>query len=109
MKICGDETTAEDSSCGKRGELVAKFSKNQSERYNVGTHKARRLNKRIAYMHISVPETYCVPCSWSLRSLKDGKVKIKRKGSRQIQSGETCKQAICSSCGEDWQNRGTVP
>ena len=85
MNFNRDEKPTEDESSGKRSKLVATFSRNAAELYNVGTHKAGKSGKRIANKHISGPVTYCVLCSWSLRGLKDGNLKIKRKESGQIQ------------------------
>ena len=52
------------------GRIKPLFTRNASERYNIGTHKARRLNRIIAHKKVSGPSTYCVVCSWSLRGRK---------------------------------------
>ena len=84
------------------------FARNAGERYNLGTHMARRLNRRIQHKKISGPSTYCVLCPWSLGGTKDGKVKIKRKGSRQVQWCKVCEQAVCTVCWSDWHSKDTL-
>ncbi|CDF34407.1 unnamed protein product [Chondrus crispus] len=84
------------------------FRRKAADRYNIGTHKARRLNRRIVHKKVSGTSTYCVLCSWSLRGMKDGKMKVKRKGSRQVQLCGTCKQAICTACWSEWHSRDTL-
>ena len=78
--------------------LTPFFKRKASEQYNLGMHKAKRLNKTLRHEKVHGTPTYCVLCSWVKRGMKDGKPKTKRKGSRQVQWCSTCRQAICSSC-----------
>lgn len=89
----------------KRTEHISPmFSRNAAERYNVGIHKARRLNRALPHEQVTSKATYCVLCSWDLRGMKNGKLKVKRKGSRQVQWFRVWLQAICGGCWETWHN-----
>ena len=81
--------------------ITPMFRRNGAERYNNGTHKAQRLNGRIHNTRDSFSATYCVLYTRKLRGSKEGRLKIKRKGSKTIQWCSSCLQAICSSCCDD--------
>ena len=89
----------------QNSKLKPLFCRDAASRYNLGPHKARRLNSTIDHTRIVAQPTYCVLCSWALCGTKNGKPKVKRKGSRQVQWCQTCRQAVCSICWTDWHTK----
>lgn len=67
-----------------------------------GPRNARRFNRKHNRKNVTGPSTYFVLRNWSLRGNKDGKTKLKRKGSLQTQWCQTCKRAISTVCWQGW-------
>ncbi|CAN8074415.1 unnamed protein product [Agarophyton chilense] len=79
--------------------IVPWFPRNAVLEYNKMNNRARRLGDAGGHERISAQATYCTLCGFTFMYRK----KSLHTGSRQNKWCQTCLQALCDSCWEEWQ------